>query len=129
MRIVEPPGSLHPDFNMWGQQCALQVLVNILEKSQSLATLKLTPSQVFESQISFSESISQEIQQLGTKLLSHLLAHEHFQQDITTKNAVVPLVQLAGIGILNLQQTAIKASENISISWPKAVADIQQLHP
>ena len=85
MRIVEPPGSLHPDFNMWGQQCALQVLVNILEKSQSLATLKLTPSQVFESQISFSESISQEIQQLGTKLLSHLLAHEHFQQDITTK--------------------------------------------
>ncbi|RVW61837.1 Pumilio-like 4 [Vitis vinifera] len=26
VRIVEPPGSLHPDFNMWGQQCALQVL-------------------------------------------------------------------------------------------------------
>ncbi|KAL6317144.1 hypothetical protein AAG906_029896 [Vitis piasezkii] len=92
---------------------ALQALVNILEKPQSLATLKLTPSQ----------SPSQAIQQLGTELLSHLLAQEHFQQDITTKNAVVPLVQLAGIGILNLQQTAIKALENISISWPKAVAD------
>ena len=108
---------------MWGQHSALQALVNILEKPQSLATLKLTPSQVIEPLISFLESPSQAIQQLGTELLSHLLAQEHFQQDITTKNAVVPLVQLAGIGILNLQQTAIKALENISISWPKAVAD------
>uniref|UniRef100_A0A6N2MIJ1 C2 domain-containing protein n=1 Tax=Salix viminalis TaxID=40686 RepID=A0A6N2MIJ1_SALVM len=85
--------------------------------------LKLTPSQVIEPLISFLESPSQAIQQLGTELLSHLLAQEHFQQDITTKNAVVPLVQLAGIGILNLQQTAIKALEKISISWPKVVAD------
>ncbi|GFS40118.1 similar to CELLULOSE SYNTHASE INTERACTIVE 3 [Actinidia rufa] len=29
----------------------------------------------------------------------------------------------SGIGILNLQQTAIKSLENISLSWPKAVAD------
>lgn len=124
-RIVEPLFMvlLRPDFNMWGQHSALQALVNILEKPQSLATLKLTPSQVIEPLISFLESPSQAIQQLGTELLSHLLAQEHFQQDITTKNAVVPLVQLAGIGILNLQQTAIKALENISISWPKAVAD------
>ena len=62
----------------------------------------LLHSQVIESHISFSESISQEIQQLGTKLLSHLLSQEHFQQDITTKNTVVPLVQLTGIGILYL---------------------------
>ncbi|MBA0595793.1 hypothetical protein Gorai_012650, partial [Gossypium raimondii] len=102
---------------------ALQALVNILEKPQSLAALKLTPSQVIEPLISFLESPSQAIQQLGTELLTHLLAQEHFQQDITTKNAVVPLVQLAGIGILNLQQTAIKALEKISASWPKAVAD------
>ena len=124
-RIVEPLFMvlLRPDFSMWGQHSALQALVNILEKPQSLATLKLTPSQVIEPLISFLESPSQAIQQLGTELLSHLLAQEHFQQDITTKNAVVPLVQLAGIGILNLQQTAIKALENISISWPKAVAD------
>ena len=80
-RIVEPSFMvlLRPDFSMWGQHSALQVLVNILEKSQSLATLKLTPSQVIESHISFSEFISQAIQQLGTKLLSHLLAQEHFQ--------------------------------------------------
>ncbi|KAJ7959158.1 U-box domain-containing protein 13 [Quillaja saponaria] len=114
---------LRPDFNLWGQHSALQALVNILEKPQSLATLQLTPSEVIEPLITFLESPSQAIQQLGTELLSHLLAQEHFQQDITTKNAVVPLVQLAGIGILNLQQTAIKALEKISRSWPKEVAD------
>ncbi|KAK9945849.1 hypothetical protein M0R45_011343 [Rubus argutus] len=124
-KIVEPLFLvlLRPDFSLWGQHSALQALVNILEKPQSLATLKLTPSQVIEPLISFLESPSLAIQQLGTELLSHLLAQEHFQQDITTKNAVVPLVQLAGIGILNLQQTAIKALEKISTSWPKAVAD------
>lgn len=123
--IVEPLFHvlLRRDFDLWGQHSALQALVNILEKPQSLATLKLTPSQVIEPLISFLESPSQAIQQLGTELLSHLLAQEHYQQDITTKNAVVPLVQLAGIGILNLQQTAIKALEKISTSWPKAVAD------
>ncbi|XP_065881120.1 protein CELLULOSE SYNTHASE INTERACTIVE 3 [Euphorbia lathyris] len=123
--IVEPLFMvLHrPDFGLWGQHSALQALVNILEKPQSLVTLKLTPSQVIEPLITFLESPSQAIQQLGTELLSHLLAQEHFQQDITTKNAVVPLVRLAGIGILNLQQTAIKALEKISTSWPKVVAD------
>nr|XP_010930735.1 protein CELLULOSE SYNTHASE INTERACTIVE 3 [Elaeis guineensis]XP_010930736.1 protein CELLULOSE SYNTHASE INTERACTIVE 3 [Elaeis guineensis]XP_010930738.1 protein CELLULOSE SYNTHASE INTERACTIVE 3 [Elaeis guineensis]XP_010930739.1 protein CELLULOSE SYNTHASE INTERACTIVE 3 [Elaeis guineensis] len=124
-RMVEPLFLVlqRPDFTMWGQHSALQALVNILEKPQSLTTLKLTPSQVIEPLISFLESPSQAIQQLGTELLSHLLEQEHFQQDITTKNAVVPLVQLAGIGILSLQQTAIKALESISVSWPKAVAD------
>ncbi|XWS15149.1 hypothetical protein CRYUN_Cryun35bG0069400 [Craigia yunnanensis] len=124
-KIVEPLFMvlLRPDFSLWGQHSALQALVNILEKPQSLATLKLTPSQIIEPLISFLESPSQAIQQLGTELLTHLIAQEHFQQDITTKNAVVPLVQLAGIGILNLQQTAIKALEKISASWPKAVAD------
>ncbi|KAK6132343.1 hypothetical protein DH2020_033903 [Rehmannia glutinosa] len=124
-KIVEPLFMvlLKTDIGMWGQHSALQALVNILEKPQSLSTLKVTPSQVIEPLISFLESPSQAIQQLGTELLSHLLAQEHFKQDITTKSAVVPLVQLAGIGILNLQQTAIKALENISLSWPKAVSD------
>ncbi|WJX10223.1 Protein CELLULOSE SYNTHASE INTERACTIVE 3 [Trifolium repens] len=123
--IVEPLFNvlLRQDFNLWGQHSALQALVNILEKPQSLASLKLTPSQVIEPLISFLQSPSATIQQLGTELLSHLLAQQHFQQDITTKNAVVPLVRLAGIRILNLQQTAIKALEKISTSWPKAVAD------
>nr|CAB3489354.1 unnamed protein product [Digitaria exilis] len=124
-KMVEPLFLLlrRPDFTMWDQHSALQALVNILEKPQSLAALKLTPSQIIEPLISFLESPSQAIQQLGTEVLSHLLEQEHFQQDITTKNAVVPLVQLAGIGILSLQQTAVKALESISQSWPKAVAD------
>lgn len=124
-KIVEPLFLLllRSDFNLWGQHSALQALVNILEKPQSLATLKLTPSQIIEPLITFLESPSQAIQQLGTELLSHLLEQEHFKQDITTKSAIVPLVQLAGIGILSLQQTAIKALESISLSWPKAVAD------
>ncbi|XP_037421776.1 protein CELLULOSE SYNTHASE INTERACTIVE 3-like [Triticum dicoccoides] len=124
-KMVEPLFLLlrRPDVTMWDQHSALQALVNILEKPQSLAALKSTPSQIIEPLISFLESPSQAIQQLGTEVLSHLLEQEHFQQDITTKNAVVPLVQLAGIGILSLQQTAVKALENISQSWPKAVAD------
>ncbi|QHN92943.1 uncharacterized protein DS421_17g588370 [Arachis hypogaea] len=110
-KIVEPLFHvlLCRDFNLWGQHSALQAL--------------LTPSEVIEPLISFLESPSQAIQQLGTELLAHILAQEHFQQDISTKNAVPPLVQLAGIGILNLQQTAIKALEKLSKTWPKAVAD------
>ncbi|PHT45441.1 hypothetical protein CQW23_14599 [Capsicum baccatum] len=124
-KIVEPLFTVlqRSDFGLWGQHSALQTLVNILEKPQCLATLKLTPSQVIEPLISFLESPAESIQQLGTELLSQLLAQEHFKQDITSKNAVVPLVQLAGIGILNLQQTAISALENISLRWPKEVAD------
>ncbi|WOG97211.1 hypothetical protein DCAR_0416551 [Daucus carota subsp. sativus] len=114
---------LRPDFSLWGQHSALQALVNILEKPQSLDILKLTPSEVIEPLLSFLESPSQAIQQLGTELLSHLLAQEHFQQDITTKNAIIPLVHLAGTGILNLQETAIKALENLSLIWPKALAE------
>ncbi|GAB2209714.1 hypothetical protein Drorol1_Dr00026937 [Drosera rotundifolia] len=124
-RIVDPLFQvlIRPDFSPRGQHSALQALVNILEQPQSLATLELTSSQVVEPLIAFLESSSQAIQQLSTELLSHLLAQEHFQLDITTKNAIVPLVQLCGIRILNLQQTAVKALEKISISWPKAVAD------
>ncbi|KAL0917706.1 hypothetical protein M5K25_012787 [Dendrobium thyrsiflorum] len=124
-KMVKPLFSVlqRTDISLWGQHSTLQALVNILEKPQSLAILKSTPSQVIEPLISFLESPSQAIQQLGTELLSHLLEQEHFQQDITTKNAVIPLVQLAGIGILSLQQTAIKSLESISLSWPKAVAD------
>lgn len=124
-KIVEPLFVIlnRPDFSLWGQHSALQALVNVLEKPQSLVNIKITPSQVIQPLISYLQSPSQAIQQLGTELLSHLLAQEHFQQDITTQNAVVPLVQLAGIGILSLQQTAIKALESISVTWPNAVAD------
>ncbi|CAA0829678.1 Unknown protein [Striga hermonthica] len=122
-KIVEPLFMvvLRTDIGLWAQHSALQALVNILEKPQSLSALKLSPSEVIEPLISFLESPSQAIQHLGTELLSHLLAQEHFKQDITTKAAVVPLIQLAGIGIPNLQHTAIKALEKISLSWPKEV--------
>ncbi|KAK8585958.1 hypothetical protein V6N13_130484 [Hibiscus sabdariffa] len=67
-KIIEPLFMvlLRPDFGLWGQHSALQALVNILEKPQSLANLKLTPSQVIEPLISFLESPAQAIQQLGT---------------------------------------------------------------
>ncbi|CAL1362459.1 unnamed protein product [Linum trigynum] len=45
-----------------------------------------------------------------------------------TKNAVVPLVRLAGIGILTLQQTAVAALEKISTTWPQEVADTGGIH-
>lgn len=111
------------DITLSGQHSALQALVNVLEKPQSLVTLELSPSQIIEPLIPFLLSSSQAVQQLSTELLSRLLELEHFKLDITTKNAVLPLVQLAGIGILKLQETAIKALENISLSWPTAVVD------
>ncbi|CAI9115428.1 OLC1v1016328C1 [Oldenlandia corymbosa var. corymbosa] len=125
IKIVEPLFMLllRPDFDLRGQHSALQTLLNILEKPQSLTTLQLTASQVIEPLVTYLESPSQVIQQLGTELLSHLLEQEHFMQDITTKGAVEPLVHLAGIGILNLQQAAVKALKSISLSWPKSIAD------
>ncbi|XP_010243509.1 PREDICTED: uncharacterized protein LOC104587550 isoform X2 [Nelumbo nucifera] len=125
MKMLEPlfMALQHQDISISGQHSALQTLVNILEKPENLATLKLTPSQVIKHLITLLKSPSQTIQQLGTELLSHLLAVENFQEDITTQNAIVPIVQLAGTGKLNVQQTAIKALESISTIWPKAVAD------
>ncbi|XP_019056447.1 PREDICTED: uncharacterized protein LOC104800208 isoform X2 [Tarenaya hassleriana] len=125
VKIVEPLFKvlLRSDLTLWGQHSALQTLVNILERPNSLTAFNLTPSQALVPLISFLESPSQAIQQLGAELLSHFLSMEDFQQDITTQNAVVPLVQLAGIGIQTLQQNAIKALESISVTWPKAVLE------
>ncbi|XP_019085632.1 PREDICTED: uncharacterized protein LOC104715869 [Camelina sativa] len=124
-KTVEPLFTvlLRSDLTLWGQHSALQALVNILEKQQSLEAFSFTPSEAIVPLISFLESSSQAIQQLGAELLSHFLTMEDFQQDITTQSAVLPLVRLAGIGILSLQETAIKALEKISASWPKAVLD------
>ncbi|CAN6931896.1 unnamed protein product [Brassica oleracea var. botrytis] len=114
---------LRSDLTLWGQHSALQALVNILEKQQNLEAFSFTPSEAIVPLISFLESSSQAIQQLGAELLSHFLTMEDFQKDITTQSAVVPLVRLAGIGILSIQETAIKALEKISASWPKSVLD------
>eukprot|EP01018_Ginkgo_biloba_P019292 Gb_18151 [translate_table: standard] len=124
-RVVEPLflALSRPDLSTWGQHSTLQTLVNILEKPQCLANLQLTPNQAIEPLIVFLESSSQSVQQLAAELLSHLVAQEHFQRDITTQQAVFPLVRLAGVGIQNLQQKAIKALESASVSWPNAVAD------
>ncbi|CAN1768305.1 Protein CELLULOSE SYNTHASE INTERACTIVE 3 [Linum perenne] len=125
VKIVDPLFDLllQPDFNLCGQHSALHAIVNILEKPECLTTLRLTPSQTIEPLISFLESPTQELQHVGTELLSHLLAQEHFQQDIMTKDAVVPLVRLAGIGILALQEIAVSALDKIASNWPKEVVD------
>ncbi|XP_057858673.2 protein CELLULOSE SYNTHASE INTERACTIVE 1 isoform X1 [Cryptomeria japonica] len=124
-RVVEPLFQCltRPDLSTWGQHRALQALVNILEKPQSLANLRLTPSLAIEPLLIFLESPSHSVKQLGAELLSHLVAQEYFQRDITTQQAVVPLVQLAGLGISNLQEKAIKALESASASWPNSIAD------
>ncbi|GLJ09423.1 hypothetical protein SUGI_0109450 [Cryptomeria japonica] len=124
-RLVEPLfiALTHPELSTWGQNSALQAIVNILKKHQGSLDLKLTPNQAIEPLVMLLESPSQTVQQHGAELLSHLLAHEYFQRDTLTQHAVVPLVRLAGIGIQSLQEKSIKALENASISWPNAIAE------
>lgn len=124
-RVVEPLFQCltRPELSTWGQHRALQALVNILEKPQSLANLRLTPRLAIEPLLVFLESPSHSVKQLGAELLSHLVAQEYFQRDITTQQAVVPLVQLARLGIPNLQEKAIKALESASATWPNSIAD------
>lgn len=124
-RLVEPffLALTRPELSTWGQHNLLQTIVNILKKSQRFAHLKLTPDQAIEPLILFLESPSQSVQQLAAELLSHLLAEEYFQRDVSTQQAVAPLVRLAGVGIQSLQEKAIKALESASASWPNAIAD------
>lgn len=124
-KVVEPLFIVlaHSGLSSAGQHSAMQVLVNILEKPQRLASQNLIPNQAIEPLVPLLDSPSQTVQQLAAELLSHLLVQEQFQRDITTQQAIVPLVRITGIGVQSLQQKAIKALERASKSWPNAVAD------
>ncbi|CAM6095033.1 unnamed protein product [Calypogeia fissa] len=112
-----------PDLSTQGQHSAMQVLVNILEKPERLASQQLTPNQAIEPLVVLLDSPSQPVQQLAAELLSYLLAQENFQRDVITQQAVIPLVRLVGVGASSLQKEALKALESASNSWPNAVAE------
>ncbi|KAL2624510.1 hypothetical protein R1flu_008755 [Riccia fluitans] len=124
-KVVEPlfHALTRPDMSTAGQHSAMQVLVNILEKPQRLASSNLTPAQAIEPLIMLLESSAQPVQQLACELLSYLLATENFQRDIITQQTVIPLIKLIGVGVPSLQKEALKALESASNSWPNAVYD------
>ncbi|BBN12529.1 hypothetical protein MPTK1_5g20900 [Marchantia polymorpha subsp. ruderalis] len=124
-KVVEPlfQALTRPEMSTAGQHSAMQVLVNILEKPQRLASHQLTPSQAIEPLVMLLESSAQPVQQLAAELLSYLLATENFQRDVITQQAVIPLIKLVGVGVPSLQKEALKALESASNSWPNAVYD------
>ncbi|KAL3686272.1 hypothetical protein R1sor_008846 [Riccia sorocarpa] len=124
-KVVEPLFQVltRADMSTAGQHSAMQVLVNILEKPQRLASSNLTPAQAIEALIILLESSAQPVQQLACELLSFLLSTESFQRDISTQQAVIPLIKLVGVGVPSLQKEALKALESASNSWPNAVYD------
>ncbi|XP_020575836.1 protein CELLULOSE SYNTHASE INTERACTIVE 1 [Phalaenopsis equestris] len=123
-KVLVPLFSLliRPAIGPDGQHCVLQVLVNILEQPQCRADYNLTPHQAVEPVISLLDSPTQPVQQLAAELLSHLLLEEHLQKDPITEQAVGPLIQILGSGVHVLQQKAIKALVNISLTWPNTIA-------
>ena len=56
---------LRPDFGLWGQHSALQALVNIMEKLQSLVILKLTPNMAPPSTAIVASLPQQQTQKVG----------------------------------------------------------------
>lgn len=123
-KVLVPLFSLliRPEIGPDGQHSVLQVLVNILEQPQCRAEYNLTPHQAVEPVISLLDSPTQPVQQLAAELLSHLLLEEHLQKDPITEQAVGPLIQILGSGVHVLQQRAIKALVNISLTWPNTIA-------
>lgn len=123
-KIVVPFFSLliRPEIGPDGQNSVLQVLVNILGKPQRQTDYNLTPHQAVEPVIALLDSPTQQVQQLAAELLSHLLLEEHLQKDPITEQAVGPLIQILGSGVHVLQQKAIKALVNISLTWPNTIA-------
>lgn len=123
-KVLVPLFSLliRPEIGPDGQHSVLQVLVNILEQTECRADYNLTPHQAVEPVIALLDSPTQPVQQLAAELLSHLLLDEHLQKDPITEQAVGPLIQILGSGVHVLQQRAIKALVNISLTWPNTIA-------
>ncbi|ONK75510.1 uncharacterized protein A4U43_C03F17650 [Asparagus officinalis] len=123
-KIVEPLFLLlsRPELGSCGQQCALQVLVNVLEHPECRAECGLTPQQTVEPVTALLSSPYRGVQQLATELLYHLLLEESLQRATITEQAVGPLIQVLGSGVNILQQIAIKALFNLALAWPNAIA-------
>ncbi|KAG7594229.1 Armadillo-type fold [Arabidopsis thaliana x Arabidopsis arenosa] len=121
---------LRQDLDFQGQLGGLQAIANILEKPMVLESLKMASSAIIMPLIPLLESESIAVQNATTELLTSLLEMQHFQEEITTKNLIAPLVKLVGIRVRNLQEIALMGLEKSSVTWTKEVADaggIQEL--
>ncbi|KAG7586139.1 Armadillo-type fold [Arabidopsis thaliana x Arabidopsis arenosa] len=121
---------LRQDLDFQGQLGGLQGIANILEKPMVLESLKMASSAIIMPLIPLLESESIAVQNATTELLTSLLEMQRFQEEITTKNLIAPLVKLVGIRVRNLQEIALMGLEKSSVTWTKEVADaggIQEL--
>ncbi|AAG31000.1 hypothetical protein [Arabidopsis thaliana] len=121
---------LRQDLDFQGQLGGLQAIANILEKPMVLESLKIASSTIIMPLIPLLESESIAVKNATTILLTSLLEMQRFQEEITTKNLIAPLVKLVGIRVRNLQEIALMGLERSSVTWPKEVADtggIQEL--
>ncbi|CAH8254657.1 unnamed protein product [Arabidopsis lyrata] len=121
---------LRQDLDFQGQLGGLQAIANILEKPMVLESLKIASSAIIMPLIPLLESESIAVQNATTELLTSLLEMQRFQEEITTKNLIPPLVKLVGIRVRNLQEIAVMGLEKSSVTWTKEVADaggIQEL--
>ncbi|KAG7599551.1 C2 domain [Arabidopsis suecica] len=121
---------LRQDLDFQGQLGGLQAIANILEKPMVLESLKIASSAIIMPLIPLLESESIAVQNATTELLTSLFEMQRFQEEITTKNLIPPLVKLVGIRVRNLQEIALMGLEKSSVTWTKEVADaggIQEL--
>lgn len=113
------------DLNFQGQLGGLQAVANILEKPMLLESINMASSAIITPLIPLLESESITVQHAAAELLTSLLESQRFQEEIATKDLIVPLVKLAGIRVRNLQETALMGLEKSSITWTKEVADAE----
>ncbi|KAF8095137.1 hypothetical protein N665_0339s0008 [Sinapis alba] len=113
------------DLDFQGQLGGLQAVANILEKPMVLESIKMASSAIITPLIPLLESEPISVQHAAAELLTSLLESQRFQEEIATKDLIVPLVKLAGIGVRNLQETALMGLEKSSITWTQEVADAE----
>lgn len=113
------------DLHFQGQLGGLQAIANILEKPMVLDSLTISSSAIIMPLIPFLESKSTAIQHVTTQLLTSLLETQRFQEEMTTKDLIAPLVKLAGISVRNLQKIALMGLEKSSVTWTKEIADAE----
>ncbi|XP_013703134.2 protein CELLULOSE SYNTHASE INTERACTIVE 2-like [Brassica napus] len=113
------------DLDFQGHLGGLQAVANILEKPMLLESINMASSAIITPLIPLLESESITVQHAAAELLTSLLESQRFQEEIATKDLIVPLVKLAGIRVRNLQETALMGLEKSSITWTKEVADAE----
>ncbi|CAN8302691.1 unnamed protein product [Cochlearia groenlandica] len=116
---------LRQDLDFQGQLGGLQAIANILEKPTVLGSLKVASSAILMPLIPLLESESIAVQLAATELLTFLLEIQRFQEELMTKDLILPLVKLAGIRVRNLQEIALMGLGKSSVTWTKEVAEAE----